>query len=73
MEKTILVCDCCGTKLGEQNDYELTGVLLREGIPNVTPIDESQTIEIDDLCAPCATAIYEAINDVVARKSNENE
>jgi hypothetical protein len=73
MEKTILVCDCCGIELDGQNDYELQGVLVREGVPNITPVDESQTIDIDDLCALCASLIYEAINNVMIRKNNEHD
>lgn len=70
MQETTITCDCCGKEMEEENHFELKGVLSQEGASK--EIDESKTLDLEDLCEPCASAIFEAIDKVHQRMRCEN-
>jgi len=66
MQKTTTACDCCGREIKEEGpDLNLSTCLLQdtgeEGM-------EEREIELEDLCASCANALYEAIKPILLRR-----
>lgn len=67
MEKTIRVCDICGTDLREETDLNLSGALM-EHDPSEPAKNRARLIELEDLCVPCSIEVSEAIDKVIMRR-----
>ena len=66
MEKTNLLCDCCGHDIEEEEtDLNLSACLMQDiGKEEM----EEREIDLEDLCVGCANALYEAIKPILLRR-----
>lgn len=66
MQKTKLICDCCGNDIeGEDPGLNLSACLMQDiGEEDI----EVREIDLEDLCVSCANALYEAIKPILLRR-----
>jgi hypothetical protein len=66
MQETKTTCDVCGKKIEEEGpDLNLSACLMQDvGKEEM----EEREIELEDLCVPCANALYGAIKPILLRR-----
>ena len=68
MQETKVVCDCCKKKMEEPNEVELIGKFIKDGNEVLGTDDEVVELVLEDLCSPCASALEDAVSDVIKRR-----
>ena len=71
MQETTVICDCCGEVMEEPTEVELSCKFIKPGNEVLETDDGVVELVLEDLCSPCASALDDAINDVIKRRSLE--
>lgn len=68
MQETTVICDCCGEVMEEPTEVELSCKFIKPGNEDIGSDDEVMELVLDDLCHGCASALEDAISDVLKRR-----